>query len=301
MALAQCNTTVDSQGRELVQHGTARFPVACYHDDFRIMDVPWHWHEEWEAVLLTAGSCLVAAGSEKRLLHRGEGFFINSGILHGCWDVENSGCRFHSVVFHPRLVGGSLDSVFYQSFVQPLLSRPAPEFVVLGLDIPWQKSALAAIEDAWQACSQEPAGFQFEVRSALSRLVFQLHSSCPIQPSGASGKSLRDADRIKLMLGFIHEHFGEELCTAAIAASATISESECLRCFRATIGTTPIRYLRQYRIQQAAKLLTDSQDRISDIAVHCGFQDMSYFTKSFREELGVTPTEYRRSDKNANR
>ena len=295
MALSECNTATDQSGRELVEHGTTAFPVACYHDDFRVMDVPWHWHEELEAVLITAGSCLVAAGNQKMLLHCGEGFFINSGILHGCWDVESTGCRFHSIVFHPRLVGGSLDSVFHQSFVQPLTGHPALEIIRLTPSIPWQKDALDAIEAAWQNCTREPPGFVFRVRSALSELIYQLccHLPSPRQKSGE--KALRDAERIKAMLSCIHDHYPEELSTKRIAASASVSESECLRCFHTTIGTTPIQYLKQYRIQQAAKLLLESQEKVADIAAGCGFQDMSYFTKSFREEKGCTPTQYRKS------
>lgn len=46
MALTECNTTVGSDGRELLEHGTTAFPIACYEDDFRVSNVPWHWHEE---------------------------------------------------------------------------------------------------------------------------------------------------------------------------------------------------------------------------------------------------------------
>ena len=59
------------------------------------------------------------------------------------------------------------------------------------------------------------------------------------------------------------------------------------------VNPPAIRYVKQYRIQQAAKLLLASQRKIADIASVCGFQDMSYFTKSFREEKGCTPTQYR--------
>lgn len=131
MALAPCQTAVDSSGRELVEHGTTGLPVACYHDDLGRRDVPWHWHDELEAAVVTEGCAVVSAGESKRVI-------------------------------------------------------------------------------------------------------------------------------------------------------------------RATVDTTPIRYLRQYRIRQAARLLCHTEERISDIASSCGFQDMSYFTKSFREQLGCTPTEYRR-------
>ena len=294
MALTECNTTVGSDGRELLEHGSTAFPIACYEDDFRVTDVPWHWHEEWEAVRLTRGSCLVAAGNHKALLREGEGFFVHSGALHGCWDTEKTGCMFHSLVFHPRLVGGSLDSVFHQQYVQPLLGHNGPELILLKPDIPWQKQALEALEAAWQQCVQEEDGFPFRVRNSLSELIWLLHTHLSPAAASVSSKNLRDARRIKTMLGFIHSNFAGELGTAAIAASASVSESECLRCFRSTIGTTPIQYLRQYRIQQAARLLTETRGKISDIAVGCGFLDMSYFTKAFREQMGCTPSEYRK-------
>ena len=48
MALSECCASIDSQGRELINHASGEFPVACYEDDFRTVSVPWHWHPEWE-------------------------------------------------------------------------------------------------------------------------------------------------------------------------------------------------------------------------------------------------------------
>ena len=98
---------------------------------------------------------------------------------------------------------------------------------------------------------------------------------------------------MKNMMLFIQAHYGEELTVARIAASISVSESECLRCFHATIGTTPIQYLRQLRVQKAAELLAGSDRKISDIGEQCGFREMSYFTKTFRELMGCTPSRYR--------
>ena len=297
MALGICNNPVDSRGRELVEHGTTAFPVACYDDDWSKDTLPWHWHEELEAAVITEGSAVVAIGNEKYTLHAGEGFFANSGVLHSCWNAGTGACRFHSLVFHPRLVGGSLDSVFYQRYMRPLLDHPAMENVRLSPSVPWQKTVLEALEAAWAQCAFEPEGYEFRVREALSTMVFQLCRNMPGALYRADSHSLREAERIKAMLSFIHENYGQELSTRRIAASAMVSESECLRCFRSTIGTTPIQYVKRYRIQQAANLLAATGDKISDIAVVCGFQDMSYFTKSFREIKGCVPTEYRRTQR----
>lgn len=294
MALSPCNTTVDCNGRELVEHGSSTFPIACYHDDLSKNEVPWHWHEELEAFLVTEGSAVVAAGNEKYIVHSGEGFFINSSILHGAWNFDKTSCRFHSLVFHPRLIGGSLDSVFFQKYVQPLTENTSLESILLSPTISWQANAIAAIESAWQICIQEPFGFEFKVRNALSELILQLQENAPSTPKQLSNKKLRDDERIKQMLQYIHSHFSDELNTKIIADTASISESECLRCFKTTIGTTPIRYVRQYRIQQACEMLISSDIQISDIVHLCGFLDLSYFTKTFREIKGCTPSKYRR-------
>jgi len=299
MSLSACKALVDSRGREMVQHGTLAFPIACYHDDLSRLEVPWHWHEEWEAAVITQGSALVSTGAKKYTLHAGEGFFVNSGVLHGCWNLGLEQCRFHSVVFHPRLVGGSTDSVFYQNYVFPLQGSQALESLCLKPQEAWQRGALDAVEHAWQACVQEENGFELAVRSALSQLIWQIREHMPAQQSPVQEKARRDGERIKAMLGYIDEHLDQPVSTETIARSASISASECLRCFHTTIGITPIQYVRSRRLQQAVQLLTVTQERISDIAAQCGFQDLSYFTKTFRETMGCTPTEYRAAARQA--
>ena len=295
MALSPCNSFTDQYGRELVTHGSAAFPIACYHNDLIHDPVPWHWHEELEAAIITEGAAVLSIGSEKYTVQAGEGFFINTGVLHGACAVDGCHCRIHSLVFHSKLVGGSEGSVFYQNYLRPLTENPTLEWIPLSPSKGWQCQALEALERAWKTCVDEDSGYEFLVRSALSELVWILRSQAPAHSRVPNTKRLRDAERIKLMLSCIHENFGSELNTQMIAASAAVSESECLRCFRSTIGTTPIQYLKQYRIRQAALQLSSTNDKIAEIAVRCGFQDMSYFTKSFRESYSCTPSEYRKA------
>ena len=293
MTLSPSNTAVDRTGRELVEHGTAAFPIACYHDDLLVEEVLWHWHEELEAGIITEGTAVITIGQEKHIVSAGEGFFINSGILHGAYSLDRSSCLIHSLVFHPRLVGGSSDSIFYQRYLRPLTGDPTLDWIHLSPEISWQSEALSALEDTWYSCMKEEEGYDFHVRSTLSTLVFLLCRNHPKSGHQPSTKALRDGERIKKMLSCIHEYYGSELNVQTIAASASISESECLRCFRGTIGISPIQYLKQHRLRQAAAQILSTSEKVSDIAERCGFQDISYFTKSFREMFGCTPTEYR--------
>ncbi len=293
MAISACNVQTDEQGRELIQHGIPAFPIACYADELGNQEVPWHWHQELEAAWVLSGRCTLAVGKEKLVIGPGEGFFVNASVLHGLWDLDASGCQLRSIVFHPRLVGGSPDSVFYSRYLQPLLERKDLEFLRLDPREPWQQEFLELLNSSWSHCLQEPSGYEFLVRQDLSQMLLLLHSHLAPAPANISPRQQLESDRVKAMLSYIHEHYAQELTVQHIARSAMLSVSQCLRCFHSTIGTTPIQYLRQYRLQQAAQRLTQSQDKIADIAFGCGFQDMSYFTRVFRQEKGCTPSQYR--------
>lgn len=286
---------VDKTGREKVKHGTSLFPIACYYSDLRRIPVDWHWHDELEIAVIDEGSAIVAAGKEKYTIHKGEGFFFNHGVLHSIRKVDMSGCKFHSVVFHPRIIYGSIDSVFYQRYAAPVLENRGMENIHLIPDVQWHKKIIDSINQIWNMCEMEQKGYEFRIRMVLSDMLLRLWENLP-QVQHPKTKSIRDEDRIKTMLQYIHDNYAGEITMKKIADSAMVSESECLRCFRRTIGTTPIQYVKQYRIQTAAGLLVSTQEKIADIAIQCGFQDISYFTKSFREQKGCVPTEYRKTN-----
>ena len=196
------------------------------------------------------------------------------------------------MVFHPRLIGGGIDSVFWQAYLRPLIGSGIRS-VALDGGQPWQARALECIESAWQEGAREAPGYEFRVRAALSELVFLLWQHLPREKAVISEKTLRDSERIKRMLRYVQQNYTEEISVADIAASASISQSECLRCFRSTIGMPPIQYVKRFRVQRAAELLSSTAQKIADIGAQCGFLDTSYFTRCFREVKGMSPGEYR--------
>lgn len=112
--LSDCSSfCVDQSNQEQQKHGTAAFPAACYLDDLEQSSVSWHWHEELEVIVVAEGEALVVVGTRTYIVRAGDGLLISTGTLHSCQAEPGSGCRLHSLVFHPRLVGGSMESIFY--------------------------------------------------------------------------------------------------------------------------------------------------------------------------------------------
>ena len=145
MAISFCAVQTDPQGKELTEHGTSLFPVSCHDEDLRLSPVAWHWHEDLEVLIITEGNALLSAGSDRFSLSQGQGFFINAGILHAVRAARDSCCRLRSLVFHPRLIGGSLDSIFWQNYVHPLIQNEALKYTPLmpGKPAFWSPPAMS--------------------------------------------------------------------------------------------------------------------------------------------------------------
>lgn len=200
---------------------------------------------------------------------------------------------YHSVVFHPRLIG-SMDSIFWSNYIQPLSQPGVPRFILFsGQGEDWFPALFSQL---WALQEEKNTGYENDIRYFLTKFVINLSDTPEWQQHPFSKKELRDMERMKIMLAFLNENLSEELTLGKIAQSAAISENECLRCFRRNIGMTPIHFLKEYRLQRAAGLLRSGESSISEIATSCGFLDMSYFSRAFRRFYGVTPTEYRKSN-----
>lgn len=224
-----------------------------------------------------------------------EMLFINSGILHSLNNglpEPSFGC---SVVFHPRILG-DLDTVFWKNYAAPLLQDKRLRFQHFSPNIPWQKEFIDHLTTAWDAVACEPADYENEVRYHLTKAISLLLTHYTPFGEVASTHESVAAERTKLMLQYIQAHYSEELTLEQIAASAAVSKSMCLRYFRQIIDTTPIRYLLRYRIEKAAGLLLSTEKKVGEIATVCGFSDISYFTRRFREINGCTPLEYRKEN-----
>jgi AraC-like DNA-binding protein len=87
--------------------------------------------------------------------------------------------------------------------------------------------------------------------------------------------------------------YADPLDTAAVARVANLSEAHFIRSFRATFGETPHRYLQRRRVERSMFLLRETERSITDICCEVGFTSLGTFSRTFREIVGETPSEYR--------
>lgn len=294
MAISICDVHTNQSKKDTTSYGSSEFPIACYEDDMQLISVPVHWHDEYEFIVATDGIVAVYVNGKNIDLNPGEAIFINSGCLHGVKSVIDETSILHSLVILPKFIGGSTDSIIYKRLVIPFSEKEAPAYVILNDNTDWQKNMIDSMLSAWYAITNESFDYENKARYYASKAMRILveHLSEISYPSGSNEPLL---NRMRLAITHIETYYADDISNNDLIELLGCSESVLLRSFKQVVGTSPMQFLMNYRIQKAAELLITTDLKSCDIATSCGFHDISYFTKIFKRTMGVTPSTYRDS------
>lgn len=298
MALSSCislsNRTSPFNIDETGTHGTTEFPVAIYRDDVTDNFVNWHWHAEIEIGYVEAGVILLECGNRKYTLSEGDLFFINTNVLHAM-NNQNPGeiAVFRSIAFDSSVISSNTESVYYKRYLHPIIHSTNFR------DFAWKSNSELfpkldrIIRDAWEIINLEPMDYEISVRNLLSDFFAVLRHVNKKDTATNTSANLLIEDRVQLILNYIHTNYAKNITLDDLAAVSNVSKSEVLRCFKSIINISPIKYLKNFRLQNAAYMLKNSSYSIQTIYELCGFDSNSYFSKSFKEVYHCSPREYR--------
>lgn len=116
--------------------------------------------------------------------------------------------------------------------------------------------------------------------------------------SGAGGsmsRAVEESNRAMLRArDAMDRAYAEPLDIPALARIAHVSEAHFIRTFRATFGETPHRYLQRRRVERAMSLLMETDRDVTDICYAVGFGSLGTFSRTFRQIVGQSPSDFRR-------
>jgi transcriptional regulator GlxA family with amidase domain len=124
-------------------------------------------------------------------------------------------------------------------------------------------------------------------------MVSVLEKTAPAPPThgGLSPRALRRVQE------YVEAHFSENTDLTTLASVAGLSKPHFAREFRRSTGITPHHYLTQKRVERARDLLAQTSLSLAEISYSVGFADQSHFTRQFHHWLGVTPGQFRWSQR----
>lgn len=280
-------------------YGNIEYPVSLYQVDFDqayTRSIRWHWHEEMEILLIISGSARVTTEDNDQILNPGQGFIINQNVMHSIHSIEGSNCTYYSLVFHPDFIFSHSNLYLRTTFLLPMQSFSALKTMLIEESNAEHKNILAILERVLSANQTKNFGYEMVTKGYLCHFWISLLNMLPLEDFSHPPTASLNVERVKQAILYIREHHTDAVTLEDIAASISVSKSECCRCFKSTIQMTPFEYLMKYRIYEASKQILNDRDTkhsIADFALSVGFNSISYFNKLFRRYLNCTPTEYR--------
>ena len=275
---------------EEIEGISPEYPYVFHHVNMEKTTIPWHWHEEVEFGYVITGEEEVSTTGKTYRFHKGEGYFINTNVLTAMKNIEK--CVIDSHLFHSTFLSGHFRSVFETKYINPVLQNKKIELIEIRGTTENQQKILSKLRQV--SLLQKNSDTEFQTRNLFSEIWLLLLEEIRQIHTFSTPVSTVTQERLLTMMTFIQENFSQKISLEEIAASASISTREALRCFQNSIHETPFEYLISYRIETAKKLLKSTDLSITEIALQTGFSNSAYFSKIFKRTCHMTPFNYRK-------
>lgn len=147
---------------------------------------------------------------------------------------------------------------------------------------------LKAYQNAEHVWRRARPGREHYVLSELHKILYELQRSQGTPYSPKTKQTL-----IKPAIDYIYKHYIDELIDIkSLSELCDISDVYLRKLFKKIYGCSPIKYINQLKIKRAKELLASGEYSVSEAAFSSGFSDLSHFTRFFKENVGVLPSEY---------
>lgn len=150
-----------------------------------------------------------------------------------------------------------------------------------------------------EACREfalTPPGYECNLEAITTRILLHLirnyHPSLNIQ---VHNSKISDLQRLLTALKSMRQNLSNPSTISELARSAGYSEAQFRRVFERTLGMAPIHYLRRIRMEQACWLLRQTSKTLESISEEVGYEEPSFFARSFKKMMGISPGKYRRT------
>lgn len=265
------------------------------HNRYVDKTVIWHWHQEIEFFYVESGEIDYMTPHEHVLVKPGDVGFINANVLHStCAHNKADDCNLLVHMFKPSFIANPASRI-YKNCVEPLTSATSIEMLVVTPEDRAGKQLCNLMLRSFKTFEKADTGWELKLRDEISDIWLAFMQRVEHRIKEGPMRMPRPADeRLRDMLSFVGEHYFEHIGVPEIAEAAFASERECHRTFKDELGITPSQYLRDYRIQQACRMLVHTTRPLSKIGEQSGLGSPSHFGQVFRESLGCTPSAYRK-------
>ena len=269
---------------EIKLHGTEDFPIElyCIDKNHPKYEMAHHFHTNLEIMRILKGNSTVRLNDRKYDAKPGDVFFINSQVIHSAMPDD---CQYECIVFDPHFL--SINSEF-----EEYISRIINHHIFIK-EYSKDKEINKIVSDLFEAMKNNKN--KFAITGILYSLFGEIISKNQFEENlFTENENAKNLYKLKKVLDYIRSTYSKQITLKEMAQVAGVSPKYFCSFFKTMTAKTPMEYLNSYRIEKAAAKLLSTDESVTDIAYSCGFNDLSYFIKVFKDFKGISPKKFRK-------
>tara|TARA_B110000091_G_scaffold153491_1_gene163363 strand:+ start:5824 stop:6693 length:870 start_codon:yes stop_codon:yes gene_type:complete len=248
----------------------------------------WHFHPEIEIVYVNKGNGKRHIGNHISYFNNSQLILIGSNLPHlGYTDRLTTNGSETLIQFTPEFLGDTFFKIPEMLAIDQLFER-AKKGIRFNIDI--KKRIGAKIEDL---VDLDGANRIISFLAILKELATTSDYTILNADGFAFETQPQNSQKIDLIFKHINENFNRHIALEEIAETVSMTTAAFCRFFKKTTGKTFTKFVNEYRVVHATKLLLESQSSITDISFACGFNNFSHFNNLFKEFTGKSASRYR--------
>lgn len=254
-----------------------------------------HWHDELEIVHVLEGEIKVIISENTYFLQKGDMEIISFKEIHQIHSIEGE-CLLQIIQINPKFMEYHFPHLSRIRFQKNLtdISKDINSGIVINIKILIGKMVNSLIN--------KRLGYEYEVVSLIYKLFGILMSNLPYIISGED--ELKENNivfkRLTKIFDYIEQNYMNEINNDTLAEFLYLSKYYLAHFFKEHTGLSIGQYITNIRMNKATELLIKSEEFITNIILVCGFKNIKYFYKVFKESYKCSPLEYRNNKKQEN-
>ena len=265
------------------------FPINVIHHQPLTYSEQLHWHSCLEVGLCLSGKGMFFFGNKAYDVRAGDVFITNNVERHIAKSDEHHPSEYVFIYFDVALIDN-------RELLLPFFSNPR----TLTNRIPFESESAKKMGELILAIVQEDRirgiAYKDMIRSFLNLLCGSIYryyyASLSYDPKMDYQYAAKVKERLAPALHHIKENYGNPISLEDIANLLYLSPSRTYHLFFEVIGESFKSYLTELRINEAKRLLVETEKTITEVSIDCGFQSHSSFYRAFDKIVGMNPKQY---------
>jgi AraC-like DNA-binding protein len=263
--------------------------------DYPYYPTPWHFHPEYELVLVTESTGKRFVGDSVTDFKPGNLAFIGPNLPHlyrndAAYYKPNQNMHASSIVIH------FLETSFGENFLSlPETKKLSKLFAksTRGLEVTGKTNTLVS-KKMHDLCHAEGLTRWIGLLDILNILSASKEVAY-ISNEVVQGRNETESGRLNTVIEFVMKNFKREIMTGEAATLVNMAQNSFSRYFTQRTRKTFTAFVNEMRLNHACKLLAEGSTSVTDICFECGFNNLSNFNRQFKAVYHVSPLNYRKT------